>query len=136
MIIKKSTHIVLLLLLLLSLNLYSQFQQEEEPPPPITRILFVFDASQSMYGRWQSDVKIKIARKLLSNVLDSLKNVDNLELALRVYGHQKTYPPQDCDDTRLEVPFARHNEDRIKHHHGRKDKRYCFNLCCTCTTGM
>jgi Ca-activated chloride channel family protein len=115
MIIKKFTHIVLLLLLLLSLNLYAQFQQEEERPPPITRILFVFDASQSMYGRWQSDVKIKIARKLLSNVLDSLKNVDNLELALRVYGHQKTYPPQDCDDTRLEVPFARHNEDRIKH---------------------
>jgi Ca-activated chloride channel family protein len=104
MIIKKFTHIVLLLLLLLSLNLYAQFQQEEERPPPITRILFVFDASQSMYGRWQSDVKIKIARKLLSNVLDSLKNVDNLELALRVYGHQKTYPPQMIPGLKFHLP--------------------------------
>ena len=75
----------------------------------MTRILFVLDGSQSMYGRWQSDVKMNIAQKLLSNLLDSLKDVDNIQLALRVYGHQKTYPPQDCDDTRLLVPFAGNN---------------------------
>jgi Ca-activated chloride channel family protein len=38
----------------------------------------------------------------------------NLELALRVYGHTKRYPPQDCDDTRLEVPFGRGNNFAIK----------------------
>ena len=92
------------------------FSQEKpkEKPKPTTRILFVFDASQSMYGRWQSDMKITIAQKLLSNLLDSLKNVPNLELALRVFGHQKQYPPQDCDDTRLEIPFAKDNTVRIK----------------------
>jgi Ca-activated chloride channel homolog len=94
---------------------YSQIQtKEKELPKPTTRILFVFDASQSMYGRWQSDMKITIAQKLLSNLLDSLKDIPNLELALRVYGHQKQYPPQDCDDTKLEIPFAKDNTLKIK----------------------
>ena len=88
-------------------------QKKEEP---INRILFIFDASQSMLGRWQSGRKIDIARKLLYNMLDSLKSMDNLEIGLRVYGHQKGYPPQDCDDTRLEVDFGASNvvTDRIK----------------------
>ena len=83
---------------------------------PINRILFVFDASQSMLGRWQSGRKIDIAKQLLSNITDSLKDVKNLELALRVYGHQRSYPPQDCDDTRLEINFIPSNifADRVK----------------------
>jgi len=72
---------------------------------PLNRILFIFDASQSMKGRWQSGAKIDIAKKLLSNMVDSLKNIENLEIGLRVYGHQKGYPPQDCDDTKLEINF-------------------------------
>ena len=69
-----------------------------------------------MYGRWQSDVKINIAQKLLSELLDSLHNVTNLQLALRVYGHQFDYKNvQHCDDTRLEVPFDFHNSFKIKH---------------------
>lgn len=88
-------------------------QSEEKFPEPQTRILFIFDCSQSMFGRWQSDTKINIAQKLLSNLLDSLKDVPNLEMALRVYGHQKNYPPQDCNDTKLEVPFAKDNYKRI-----------------------
>ncbi len=89
-------------------------QEDKEKPPPLTRILFVLDGSQSMYGRWQSDIKMNIAQNLLSNLLDSLKDVENIQLALRVYGHQKTYPPQDCNDTRLVVPFADGNALRIK----------------------
>ena len=90
--------------------------KEKKTPKPLTRILFVFDASNSMSGRWQSDTKINIAKRLLSNLLDSLKTVPNLQVALRVYGHQKDYIPiQDCDDTRLEVPFSFNNFERIKH---------------------
>jgi len=94
---------------------FSQGIREQEKPKPLTRILFVFDASQSMYGRWQSDTKFNIAVKLFSNLLDSLKSLPNLEIALRVYGHQKPFPPQDCKDTRLEVPFSKDNISRIKH---------------------
>lgn len=80
----------------------------------LTRILFVFDASQSMLTKWETDSKMNIAKKLLNNMLDSLAKVDNLELALRVYGHQFPVPPQRCDDTRLEVPFSKNNVDKIK----------------------
>ncbi|MBI9033361.1 MAG: VWA domain-containing protein [Bacteroidales bacterium] len=79
-----------------------------------TRILFVFDASRSMTGRWQQSRKIDKARQIMYHVLDSLQNIPNLELALRVYGHQKPYPPKVCNDTRLEVPFADNNIQKIK----------------------
>ena len=40
----------------------------------------------------------------------------NLEIALRVYGHQSpiTATFQDCEDTKLEVAFAPQNHTRIK----------------------
>ena len=111
--ITKRIKILLLASLLFagSSEIYCQQKQE-----PVNRILFIFDASQSMLGRWQSGRKVDIARKLLYNMLDSLKTMDNLEIGLRVYGHQKSYPPQDCDDTRLEVDFGRSNDiaERIK----------------------
>lgn len=76
--------------------------------PQLTRILFVFDASFSMYGTWQSGSKIDIAKRLFINFLDSLKTTPNLELGLRCYGHQHALTPQrDCQDTKLEVPIGR-----------------------------
>ena len=112
MIINKKLKILIFIgLILLSSNLYPQKKQE-----PVNRILFVFDASQSMLGRWQSGRKIDIAKQLLTNITDSLKDVKNLELALRVYGHQRSFPPQDCDDTRLEINFIPSNifAERVK----------------------
>lgn len=112
---KKSLLHIIVFFAVLVLPQFSFSQiKEKEKPKPTTRILFVFDASQSMYGRWQSDMKITIARKLLSNLLDSLKDIPDLQFALRVYGHQKQYPPQDCDDTKLEIPFAPGNTEKIK----------------------
>ena len=83
-------------------------------PPPLTRILFIFDASQSMLGRWQSDTKFNIAKRILTEMLDSIANLKNAEFALRVYGHQYQYPPQVCNDTKLEVPFGPGNASKIK----------------------
>jgi len=103
------------LFLVSQIIVFPQSPKEQEKPKPTTRILFVFDASQSMYGRFQSDTKFNIAVKLFSGILDSLRTINNLELALRVYGHQKQYPPQDCNDTRLEVPFSKDNIAKIKH---------------------
>jgi len=88
--------------------------QKKVAPKEFTRILFLFDASQSMYAKWESNTKYEVAKKLLGEMVDSLQGIDNLELALRVYGHTKKYPPQDCDDTRLEVPFGAKNAYNIK----------------------
>lgn len=79
-----------------------------------TRILFILDCSNSMYGVWQSNTKIKIAQNLIANVVDTLSGRNGVELALRAYGHTKDYPPQDCDDTKLEVSFSQGNGEAIK----------------------
>ncbi len=106
----------LYLLLAFCAQLYGQIEPEPKQELPLTRILFVFDASQSMYGRWQTGSKIDVAQNLMARMLDSLNSLPNkpFQLALRVYGHQKPVPPQDCDDTRLEVGFAPNNLGRIK----------------------
>lgn len=108
---KNSITVFILLSLLLSIDLYPQKKEE-----PVNRILFVFDASQSMLGRWQSGRKIDIAKQLLTKITDSLKDVKKLELGLRVYGHQRSFPPQDCDDTKLEINFIPSNifSERIR----------------------
>ena len=105
--ITRKIKILLILIGLFCANTESFSQVNKNPinKKPINRILFVFDASQSMLGRWQSGRKIDIAKKLLSNITDSLKDVENLELALRVYGHQSSYPPQECNDTKFRNKF-------------------------------
>jgi len=102
--------------LLFSVLFFSGFAQKKEKDETITRILFVFDGSQSMYARWESGRKVDIAQKLMTKMLDSLQSLDSdhFQLALRVYGHQKPVPPQDCNDTRLEVGFSRNNIGKIK----------------------
>lgn len=87
-------------------NTYAQKTEE-----PLTRLLFVFDASNSMNATWQSDRRITIARKLLNDAIKEVNEKPNVELALRVYGHQVRIEPgkQDCDDTKLEVSFRPNN---------------------------
>lgn len=74
-----------------------------------TRILFVFDASNSMNGYWGQERKIVTATKLLAASMHELEGKDNLELGLRVYGHQTKHVPgqQDCEDTELVVPIGK-----------------------------
>lgn len=79
-----------------------------------TRILFVFDASQSMSGYWESDKKINIARNFLIEMIDSLETLPNVQMALRVYGHQSPVLMKDCKDTKLEVPFDINNAHRLR----------------------
>ena len=81
-----------------------------------TRILFILDASNSMNLDWNEQTRMAAAKEVLSKSLESLRGVPDLELALRVYGHQSmvTNTYQDCQDTKLEVPFAASNIDAIK----------------------
>jgi len=98
----------------MSLSSISQNTIQIKAEKPLkTRLLFVFDGSQSMYGRWQRQQKIEVARRLLTHFVDSLANVENLEMALRVYGDQYGVPPQVCEDSRLLVPFSAQNAKKI-----------------------
>ncbi len=108
--------LIMLCILLQSSIVLAQRDPEPKPkPPPLSRILFIFDASQSMLGRWQSDTKFNYAKRIMAELLDSLAGVKNIELGLRLYGHQHQFPPQDCSDTKLEVPFAPGNSNKIKY---------------------
>jgi Ca-activated chloride channel family protein len=80
-----------------------------------TRILFVLDASNSMNGKWQSEDKMSVAKRLLDETLNELKGTPDLELALRVYGHGSsiTFGEQNCDDTELLVPFGSYRYTQI-----------------------
>ncbi len=104
--------LILFLIPVTTAELYSQ--AEPKYVPPETRILFIFDGSQSMLGFWGKDRKITIARDVLIHFVDSLENMSNVEMALRVYGFQSPVPPQDCNDTKLVVPFGKNNASKIR----------------------
>ena len=88
--------------------MHGQSASSAEPQPEVTRILFVFDASNSMNAFWGRRRKWDVARELLAASLDSLYLQPDIELGLRVYGHGTRHVPgqQDCDDTELIVPIG------------------------------
>jgi Ca-activated chloride channel family protein len=65
---------------------------------------------------WNNQTRMAAAKEVLSQAVEGLREVPNLEIALRVYGHQSsvTNTFQDCQDTKLEVPFGPQNIDAIK----------------------
>lgn len=101
-------NITFIFILLLSSSAFSQ---------ELTRILFILDASNSMNGKWGTQTRIEAAKELLAKTIDELAGTPNLEVALRVYGHQSpiTATFQDCNDTKLEVPFGPDNFNTIKY---------------------
>lgn len=110
---KKHWEIIKQLLVILFLGgFFLSFGQEEEK----TRILFILDASNSMNAKWDGESRITTAKKLLSKTVDGLDGIPNLEVGLRVYGHQSpiTATFEDCNDTKLEVPIGSGNSSAIK----------------------
>ena len=103
---------VLLLVLLMSRASVGQNAPAEKPK--VTRILFLLDASGSMMAPWEGQPRWNVAKRMLSKMVDSLNSYPNLEVALRVYGHQFPNADKNCEDSRLEVPFAPRNAAAIK----------------------
>jgi Ca-activated chloride channel family protein len=100
---------------------------------PTTRVLFIFDASFSMYDTWQKHKKIDIAKRILVDLVDSLKTLPHLQMALRTLGADyPLYPQRNCEDTRLVVPFGPNNyadiEDQIKQIEPRGTTPIAFTL--------
>ena len=102
--------------IILLINILSSFvygQEYEQKPPDKTRILFLLDGSGSMLAEWGPTLKINVAKKFLAEFVDSLRSDTDLELALRVYGHQYHRKYQRCDDSKLEVPFGKDNHTEL-----------------------
>src|SRR5688572_30583277 len=83
--------------------------------PEKTRILFLFDGSGSMLEPWgkPNQTKISIAKTILTQIVDSLRQNEKLELGLRIYGHRSPREINNCKDTQLEVPFKAKNHSII-----------------------
>lgn len=82
--------------------------------PEKTRILFLLDGSGSMMGQWENgQSRIEVAKKILTRLVDSLRNNTKVEIALRVYGHRYARQANNCHDTYLEVPFGPKNHTAI-----------------------
>lgn len=91
----------------------AEAQIQVQRPPEKTRMLFLLDASGSMYADWGGNTRMNIAKNMLVDLIDSLRVDQNLEMALRVYGHQYHLRYKNCQDSKLEVPFAGANHDRL-----------------------
>ena len=87
--------------------------QDTQDLPSKTRILFLLDGSGSMLASWESTNRISIAKELLASLVDSLRVNQDLQLALRVYGHRYSRQAQNCRDSHLEIPFSPGNHAQI-----------------------
>jgi Ca-activated chloride channel homolog len=106
----------ILLLFLLSTGFVSVLAQNkiQQVVPGKTRILFVLDGSGSMEAAWDSEQsRMDVAKSILTRLVDSLRINPDLEIALRVYGHQSHRSLNNCQDSRLEVPFGIKNHSAI-----------------------
>jgi Ca-activated chloride channel family protein len=106
----------LLLLFALTLNSLIAVSQNkvQQVIPEKTRVLFVLDGSGSMEAMWGStESRMDVAKRILTRLVDSLRVNPDLELALRVYGHRFTREANNCNDSKLEVPFALKNHTAI-----------------------
>lgn len=105
--------LLLLIFLMASVTLLAQTKVQQIVPAK-TRILFVLDGSGSMEASWNANQsRMDVAKEILTRLVDSLRVNPDLELALRVYGHQSHRSINNCQDSRLEVPFAAKNHQSI-----------------------
>ena len=98
----------------LPMGMLISFPMEGQTKKTKNRVLFVFDASNSMRTKYDGKPRIEHAKKLFNKFIDSLSVLKNYEFALRMYGSTVKYPPGDCKDTRLVVPFGKGNVSTMK----------------------
>ncbi len=99
---------ILILVTVCMLQITHSYAQER------TRILFLLDASLSMKEQWKGGTKWETAISSLANIADSIEQIPNIEIGLRVLGHLSPEPDKNCHDTRLEIPIDTGNVKKIK----------------------
>jgi Ca-activated chloride channel family protein len=87
-------------LLFLALNLHAQ----KEPSP----ILFIYDASGSMWGQMDGKTKKEIASSVLTSAVNNLPADQNIGLI--AYGHRRK---GDCDDIQYLVDLSNNAKEKV-----------------------
>lgn len=85
-----------------------------EPALSISKraVTLVFDASNSMWAQIDGRARIEIAKEILGDALEWLP--PDLDLGLRVYGHQHAREQHDCKDSELLVPLGSESRASIR----------------------
>lgn len=104
-------HIKSFLLVIILITSSHMFAQADTRP---VRILFVVDASRSMLATWDRSTRMYTGKEVVDKITDSLNNIPNLQMAMRIYGHQSPQPLNDCEDSKLEVGFKIKNAKAIQ----------------------
>ena len=79
-----------------------------------TRILFLVDGSMSMRNEWKGGTKWNVATEVLHDLADSIQEIPNTEMGMRVFGHLYPEPDKNCKDSRLEVRIDSNNAKAIQ----------------------
>lgn len=94
---------------------YCSAQQTQVYKASVNRVLFVLDVSGSMNEQWNGKPKYETARQLLYKLIDSVEHKNpNVEFAIRAFGFQNPRSVKDCKDSKLLVPFAKNNAEKIR----------------------
>lgn len=102
------------LLLLLFLSATAAWAQPK-PAGSAKRILILLDGSGSMIDPWNGTNKWEVAKKLVVQTIDSIQKAEpDVEIGLRVFGHQQPRSAHDCKDSKLEVAISKNSSNAVK----------------------
>ena len=82
-----------------------QLNAQSESPSPI---IFIYDASGSMWGQMEGKTKMEIASSVLSKSINDF--ADNQKIGLVAYGHRKK---GDCNDVETLVPLSNTSKSKV-----------------------
>ena len=82
----------------LFLTLFIVFNTQGQSPENQAPIIFIYDASGSMWGQMQGETKMEIAANALSSTIDNLS--EQQKIGFVAYGHRKE---GDCKDVEFMV---------------------------------
>ena len=102
-----------LLVLFFGSSIYGQSDTCRNRPEDRFRVLFLLDASHSMGQKWDNKPLWEIAKKTIEEFAFFLQKNYNVEMGLRVYGHNSPVSANDCYDSRLEVPIEENSAKKI-----------------------
>lgn len=91
---------------LLCLPFFTILQAQNSPPP--SPIIFIYDASGSMWGQMEGKTKMEIAANVMTDAVNKLP--DNQELGLVAYGHRKK---GDCEDVEFLVAVGNGSKSEV-----------------------